>query len=173
MSEQLILVDEHDRAIGTEEKLRTHEKGLLHRAFSIFVFNHKNELMLQQRAFSKYHSPGLWSNTCCGHPRPGEITEAAAKRRLQEEMGFGCFLKEVTQFTYKVAFSNSLFEHEFLHVFIGSFEGQPIVNPDEAADWKWMSLLDIADDMAKHPDAYTYWFKIAFDKVQEAKNAQS
>lgn len=162
--EKVILVNEKDEQIGLMEKIEAHEKALLHRAFSVFVFNNKNELMIQQRAHSKYHSPGLWTNTCCSHQREGESNIDAGKRRLQEEMGFTTPLKETISFIYKAPFDNGLTEHEYDHILIGYFEGEPDLNPEEVADWKWMSLEDLKEDMSKNPDIYTEWFKIIFDK---------
>lgn len=162
--EKVILVNEKDEQIGLMEKIEAHEKALLHRAFSVFVFNDKNELMIQQRAHSKYHSPGLWTNTCCSHQREGETNIEAGKRRLQEEMGFKTDLKDTISFIYKAPFDNGLTEHEFDHILVGNFEGQPDLNPDEVAAWKWMSLEDIQKDMQENPDIYTEWFKIIFDK---------
>lgn len=162
--EKVILVNEKDEQVGLMEKIEAHEKALLHRAFSVFVFNDKNELMIQQRAHSKYHSPGLWTNTCCSHQREGETNIEAGKRRLQEEMGFKTDLKDTISFIYKAPFDNGLTEHEFDHILVGNFEGQPDLNPDEVAAWKWMSLEDIQKDMQENPDIYTEWFKIIFDK---------
>lgn len=162
--EKVILVNEKDEQIGLMEKIEAHEKALLHRAFSVFVFNDKNELMIQQRAHSKYHSPGLWTNTCCSHQREGESNIEAGKRRLQEEMGFTTALKDTISFIYKAPFDNGLTEHEYDHILIGYFEGEPNLNPDEVAAWKWMSLEDLKEDMAKNPDIYTEWFKIIFEK---------
>ncbi len=162
--EKVILVNEKDEQIGLMEKIEAHEKALLHRAFSVFVFNEKNELMIQQRAHSKYHSPGLWTNTCCSHQREGESNIEAGKRRLQEEMGFTCDLKDTISFIYKAPFDNGLTEHEFDHILIGYFEGEPDLNPEEVAAWKWMSLENLKEDMLKNPDIYTEWFKIIFEK---------
>jgi isopentenyl-diphosphate delta-isomerase len=148
------------------EKMEVHRKALLHRAFSVFVFNKKNELMLQQRAAGKYHSPLLWTNTCCSHPRPGETTKAAAHRRLAEEMGFDCDLTEIFSFIYKEPLDQGLTEHEFDHVFVGSFNGIPEINPGEVETWKWMSLENITTDMKTHPENYTVWFRIAFERVR-------
>lgn len=161
MQEQIILVNEQDEPVGQEEKLRAHELGLLHRAFSIFIFNSKGELMLQQRALHKYHCGGLWTNTCCSHPRVGEDTAAAAHRRLQEEMGFDCDLREVFSFVYKVPFTNGLTEHEFDHVFVGTYDPDPVLNPEEAASWKWISPKDLQAAIEADPDSYTYWLKVA------------
>jgi len=162
--EKVILVNEKDEQIGLMEKIEAHEKALLHRAFSVFVFNDKNELMIQQRALSKYHSPGLWTNTCCSHQREGESNIDAGKRRLQEEMGFSTELKDTISFIYKAPFDNGLTEHEFDHILVGNFEEKPNLNPDEVADWKWVSLEDLEVDMKKNPHIYTEWFKIIFEK---------
>ncbi|WP_036946313.1 isopentenyl-diphosphate Delta-isomerase [Pseudanabaena sp. PCC 6802] len=164
MEEQVILVDERDRPIGIAEKMQAHRDGLLHRAFSIFVTNTKGELLLQKRSRSKYHSGGLWTNTCCSHPRPGESTEAAARRRLQEEMGFSCDLHEIFNFTYQANLDNGLIEHEFDRVFVGEFNGKPILNPEEAEDWCWIEINDLRDDIQAHPDRYTFWLKVCFKK---------
>lgn len=172
MKEQVILVDTKDTPIGLMEKIEAHEKALLHRAFSVFIFNDKGELMLQQRAASKYHSPLLWTNTCCSHQRDGETNIAAGKRRLQEEMGFVTDIKEVFSFIYKAPFDNGLTEHEYDHVMVGHFNGKPILNKDEAENYKWMSLEDVKKDIAMQPSIYTEWFKIIFDKSYEKlKNA--
>lgn len=162
--EKVILVNERDEQIGLMPKMEAHEKALLHRAFSVFVFNDRNELMIQQRAIEKYHSPGLWTNTCCSHQREGESNIDAGKRRLQEEMGFSTDLKETTSFIYKAPFDNGLTEHEYDHILIGNFEGEPDLNPDEVSDWKWISIDNLKIDMATNPDKYTEWFKIIFDK---------
>lgn len=168
--EQVILVNERDEQIGTMAKMEAHEKALLHRAFSVFIFNEKHELMLQQRASHKYHSPLLWTNTCCSHQRVGESNIEAGKRRLQEEMGFSVELKETTSFIYKAPFDNGLTEHEYDHVMVGYYDGEPNINPDEVEDWKWMSLDAIKVDMTLNPDNYTAWFKIIFDKFYEFIN---
>jgi isopentenyl-diphosphate delta-isomerase len=165
MEEYVILVDEHDQTIGKEEKMKAHELGILHRAFSVFVFNSQGELLLQQRAKSKYHSGGLWTNTCCSHPRPEEETLAAAHRKLIQEMGFDCELSEAFSFTYKAALDHSLTEHEFDHVLIGKYDSDPVLNPGEADAFKWASLEWIKEDLLKNPDAYTVWFKICFEQV--------
>ena len=164
MEEKVILVNENDEQIGLMEKIEAHEKALLHRAFSVFVYNDKNEVMIQQRALSKYHSPGLWTNTCCSHQREGETNVEAGKRRLMEEMGFQTDLKEVTSFIYKAPFDNGLSEHEYDYILVGHYNEKPKINPDEVASWKWMSLEDIKKDMNNHPEKYTAWFKIIFDK---------
>jgi len=165
--EQVILVDKNDQPIGTMPKMEAHEKALLHRAFSVFVMNGKGETMLQQRAAHKYHSPLLWTNTCCSHQRVGESNIEAGKRRLQEEMGFVTELEELFSFTYKAAFDNGLTEHEFDHVMIGSFEGTPNINPDEVADWQWVKPEDVKIDIENNPEKYTAWFKIIFEKFYD------
>jgi isopentenyl-diphosphate Delta-isomerase len=172
MEEQVILVDRLDNAIGEMEKMEAHEKAVLHRAFSVFVFNDKNELMLQQRAFSKYHSPGLWTNTCCSHPRPDETTQEAAHRRLIEEMGFDCEVEKIFDFIYKALLDKGLTEHEFDHVFVGRYNDPPVINTEEAAGWKWMKMEDIAADMKANPEKYTVWFRIAFARVFDYLNNQ-
>lgn len=166
--EKVILVNEKDTPIGLMPKMEAHEKGLLHRAFSVFVFNDKNELMLQQRALSKYHSPGLWTNTCCSHQREGETNIEAGKRRLQEEMGFTTDLKDTMAFIYKAPFDNGLTEHEFDHILVGNFNDFPNLNPEEVSAWKWMKLEDVQKDMQIHPERYTEWFKIIFDKYYQS-----
>ncbi|OAD92250.1 isopentenyl-diphosphate delta-isomerase [Aequorivita soesokkakensis] len=165
--EQVILVNENDEKIGLMPKQEAHEKGVLHRAFSVFVFNGKNELLLQQRALHKYHSPGLWTNTCCSHQRDGETSLNAGKRRLFEEMGFSTDLKETTSFIYKAPFDNGLTEHELDHILIGNFEGIPQINPEEVASWKWMDLEEVKNDIQNNPEIYTAWFKIIFDKFYQ------
>ena len=168
MKEELVvLVNENDEKIGLMPKQEAHEKGLLHRAFSVFVFNSKNQLMLQQRAWHKYHSPGLWTNTCCSHQRDGETSVDAGKRRLMEEMGFSTDLRETTTFIYKAPFDNGLTEHELDHILIGNYEGSPNLNPDEVAAWKWMSLEDVKADIQNNPQEYTVWFRIIFDKFYQ------
>lgn len=162
--ERLILVNEKDEPIGLMPKMEVHEKGLLHRAFSVFIMNTKGETMLQRRALQKYHSPGLWTNTCCSHQKEGESNLAAGKRRMMEEMGFVTELKELFSFIYKAPFDNGLTEHEFDHVMIGYYEEEPVINPDEVAEWKWMGLNDIRLDIYENPENYTEWFKIIFDK---------
>lgn len=162
--EQVILVNENDAQIGTMAKMEAHEKGLLHRAFSVFVFNDKNELLLQQRAASKYHSPLLWTNTCCSHQRVGESNIQAGKRRLMEEMGFVTELKDVLSFIYRAPFDNGLTEHEFDHVLVGNYNDNPSINADEVQAYKWMTLEHIKSDIEIRPKLYTEWFKIIFDR---------
>ena len=164
MIEHVILVDENDQQIGLMEKIEAHEKALLHRAFSVFIFNEKGELMLQQRAASKYHSPLLWTNTCCSHQRDGETNLVAGRRRLQEEMGFVTDITEVFSFIYKAPFDNGLTEHELDHVMVGKYEALPNVNKEEVEAYKWMQLEDVKKDIEDNPSIYTAWFKIIFEK---------
>jgi isopentenyl-diphosphate delta-isomerase len=166
--EYVILVDENDQEIGTMEKQEAHEKGLLHRAFSVFVFNENKELLIQQRALTKYHSAGLWTNTCCSHPRIGETIEQAAHRRLMEEMGFDCDLSTKTSFIYKAAFENGLTEHEFDHVLVGSFNGEINFNPTEVKKFKWINLEELQIDLLQNNQNYTAWFKIIFDNFKKS-----
>jgi isopentenyl-diphosphate Delta-isomerase len=162
MEENVILVDVLDNQLGLMPKMEAHEKAVLHRAFSVFIFNDKGELMLQQRAAHKYHSPLLWTNTCCSHQRDGESNIEAGKRRLIEEMGFKTNLKEIFSFVYKAPFDNGLTEHELDHVMIGNFNGVPKINPDEVASFKWMTLEAVKKDIELQPNIYTAWFKIIF-----------
>jgi len=158
--EHVILVDEQDNETGTMEKMEAHEKGLLHRAFSIVIFNSKGEMLLQQRANEKYHSGGLWTNACCSHPRPGESIEEAGKRKLLQELGFVCDLNYSHKFVYKVELNNQLTEYEWDYVLIGYFDGEPSVNPKEAQSWKYESFETLRKDAEQNPDAYTCWFKL-------------
>ena len=162
--EKVILVDREDNSVGTLPKMEAHEKGVLHRAFSVFILNQKGELMLQQRALHKYHSPALWTNTCCSHQREGEENLQAGTRRLEEEMGFSVPLEELFSFIYKAPFDNGLTEHELDHVMLGYYEGIPEINSDEVNTWKWMSLNEIASDLTVNPESYTVWFKIIFER---------
>ncbi|WP_396170747.1 isopentenyl-diphosphate Delta-isomerase [Flavobacterium sp.] len=162
--ENVILVNQNDEQIGLMPKMEAHKKAVLHRAFSVFVLNDKNEIMLQQRAHHKYHSPLLWTNTCCSHQRDGETNIQAGTRRLHEEMGFVTGLKELFHFIYKAPFDNGLTEHELDHVMIGYYNDEPKINPDEVESWKWMSIEDVANDIQLHPEIYTVWFKIIFDE---------
>ena len=165
MIEQVILVDEQDKPIGLMEKQAAHIGPHLHRAFSVFVFNSKGELLLQQRALTKYHSPGLWTNTCCSHPRDGETVLEAASRRLMEEMGLQCALHEVYTFIYKAPVGKGLTEHEFDHVLIGQSDEVPSINTDEVASWKYTRLDELKKDIERYPDLYTEWFKITFEEM--------
>ncbi|MES2628177.1 MAG: isopentenyl-diphosphate Delta-isomerase [Bacteroidota bacterium] len=165
MEEQVILVDDRDHAIGLAGKMEAHLEGLLHRAFSVFVFNSKQELLLQKRAAGKYHSAGLWTNTCCSHPRAGEETKAAAHRRLLEEMGLRCELKEVFSFTYKAVLENELIEHEFDHVFIGTSDEFPVLNTDEAEEYGYVSIDELSEALRLTPEKYTSWLRICWPQV--------
>ena len=164
IEDKVILVDVDDNQIGLMPKLEAHEKGVLHRAFSVFIFNNNGELMLQKRALTKYHSPGLWTNTCCSHQREGESNIYSAKRRLTEEMGFVTDLYEKTSFIYKAKFDNGLIEHELDHIIVGNYNQSPIINSFEVDSWKWMSMENVKKDIKDHPDNYTAWFKIIFEK---------
>lgn len=166
-AEYVVLVDKHNNEVGIMEKQEAHTRALLHRAFSVFVFNNQNELLLQQRAFSKYHSGGLWTNTCCSHPRPGEDTIDAAHRRLEEEMGFDCELTEKFSFLYQTPFDNGLSEHELDFVFTGVFDGIPHINTSEVAAYRWISLPALEQEVAEYPDHFTIWFKIILKEYLE------
>jgi isopentenyl-diphosphate delta-isomerase len=160
LEEEIILVDENDNELGFMPKLETHQKGLLHRAFSILIFNKKGELLIHKRAENKYHSSNLWTNTCCSHPRKGETTNEAVHRRLQEEMGFDCKLEFAYKFIYKTEFENNLIEHEYDHVFIGEYNDEIQPNPAEVSDYKWISLSNLRNDIVKNPKNYTFWFQL-------------
>ncbi len=164
ISEKVILVDEQDIVVGEMEKLEAHQKGLLHRAFSVFIFNDAGQLLLQQRALSKYHSAGLWTNTCCSHPRPNEDTLTAAGRRLNEEMGLEAELEHKNFLIYKTKFENGLFEHEYDHIFIGKTNEQPKINKNEVEKYEWMSPTEIKEKINSHPEQFTVWFKMAIEK---------
>lgn len=172
VEEQVILVNEQDEQIGLMPKMEAHEKAVLHRAFSVFIFNSKNELMLQQRAAHKYHSPLLWTNTCCSHQRDGETNIEAGTRRLSEEMGFTTALKEVTTFIYKAPFDNGLTEHEFDHVMTGFYEMDPVINKEEVEAWKWMPVEAVIPDIESNPEIYTAWFKIIFKNFYTHINSE-
>ena len=162
--EKVILVTAKDEPIGFMPKIEAHEKAVLHRAFSVFVINSRNELMLQQRAFKKYHSPGLWTNTCCSHQRDQEGNIEAGIRRLKEEMGFETDLEYLFNFIYKAPFDNGLTEHELDHVMLGRYENEPSINPEEVASWKWMNIDRIHIDLLDNPENYTVWFTIIFER---------
>ena len=163
---QVILVNESDETIGAMDKMEAHRKGELHRAFSVFIFNSKGEMLLQQRAMNKYHSGGLWTNACCSHPGPGEETMSAANRRLKEEMGFETDLKKIFDFVYRSEFENGLIEHEFDHIFVGEFERDIVMNRDEVKDFCYKKLDEIRDSLAMQPQKYTAWFQLAFPKIE-------
>lgn len=164
-AEYVILVDKNDNSIGTMEKMEAHIKAELHRAFSVFIFNSKGELLLQRRAAHKYHSPSLWTNTVCSHPRQGETAEGAAHRRIVEEMGMDCDFKEVFCFLYKANVGQGLVEHEYDHVFIGTSDNIPEPNAEEVGEWKYMKIVDLLSDIDANPEDYTVWFKIALGEV--------
>lgn len=161
--EKVVLVNEQDEAIGIEDKTRAHLLGALHRSFSVFVVNAAGQLLVQKRALTKYHSRGLWSNTCCGHPRPDEAIGKASRRRLKEEMGFESELSELFDFVYRANLEDGLIEHEYDHVLVGRFEGVPKPNPAEIAEWMWVDMTTLSMDLTEHPEHYTYWFRISFD----------
>lgn len=171
--ERVILVSPEDEAIGTAEKQEAHTRGALHRAFSVFVLNRHGEILMQQRAADKYHSAGRWSNSCCGHPRPGEETGAAARRRLQEEMGFSCELRPLFHFTYRVEMEKGLWEHEIDHVFAGRYEDDPRPDPNEVAAWKWMAPDVLSAEMASETDRFTPWLRPAFTGLLASISDQS
>lgn len=158
--EKVILVDLDDKVKGTMEKMEAHEKGLLHRAFSILLFNSRGELLMQKRAASKYHSAGLWTNTCCSHPRPEETLEDATRRKLKQEMGIDIQPEFAYKFIYKVALDNNLTEYEYDYVFTGLFDGEPKINRDEVEDWRFISMNTLVEEMKSHPDNFTHWFKL-------------
>ncbi len=166
MEEQVVLVSEKDEILGVMDKMQAHENGILHRAFSVFLFNDKGEMLLQKRANNKYHSAGLWTNTCCSHPRPGEETLAAAQKRLKEEMGFSTALTKVFSFVYKAPFDNGLTEHEYDHVFTGVHNGVVQPNPQEVSDYCYQSIMQIKGNILTHPQNFTEWFKIALPKLE-------
>lgn len=160
LEEQVILVDENDQEVGEMGKLLAHQEGHLHRAFSVILYNSNGEMLLQQRASTKYHSPSLWSNACCSHPKPGETLEAAVNRRLMEEIGIICETRFSHRFQYKIDFENGLIEHEIDHVFIGTTDSTPVVNPAEVDTFKYMNVNELQSDMKKYPSKYTFWFHL-------------
>jgi isopentenyl-diphosphate delta-isomerase len=170
--ELVILVDKNDNQIGLMPKMEAHKKAVLHRAFSVFIFNDKKELLLQQRASHKYHSPNLWTNTCCSHQRQGESNIQAGKRRLQEEMGITCDLEEKFHFIYKALFDNGLTEHELDHVLIGYSNKNPVINSKEVGNFKWMTIDSIKNDIFENPNDYTEWFKIIFKEYLKQLNLE-
>jgi isopentenyl-diphosphate Delta-isomerase len=165
--EQVILVNASDEQIGVMEKMEAHKKGFLHRAFSVFVFDENDDLIIQQRALGKYHSPGLWTNTCCSHPRPGEETGAAAHRRLKEEMGFDTELEKVFDFVYRAEFENGLTEHEFDHVFVGKYSGKISPAKEEVHAWMPRPIKELKKEIKESPENFTVWFRVVFDKYAE------
>ncbi len=170
--EQVVLVDEHDQPVGQMDKLQAHIDGVLHRAFSVFVVNSDGEFLLQQRALHKYHSAGLWSNTCCSHPRPDETVLVAANRRLDEEMGLACDLQSVFSFVYRAKLEKDLIEYEYDHVLIGRSDAQPILNEEEVADYRYASADEIRTELERHDGSYSEWFRISFERVVEVLNGK-
>ncbi len=168
--EYVVLVNKNDQPLGAMEKMEAHERGELHRAFSVFIFNSEGQMMLQKRADEKYHSPGLWTNTVCSHPRTGEGISDAAHRRMMEEMGFDCEIEEMFSFIYKADVGDGLIEHEFDHVFMGTCDKEPVPNPEEVGDWKYVWPGELYADIEKHPDNYTVWFKIAVKELKDYLN---
>ena len=167
VAQHVILVNELDEPVGIMEKMEAHRMAKLHRAFSVFLFNQKGEMFLQQRAFTKYHSPGLWSNACCSHPKPGEETKSAAQRRIKEELGINVPLEKQFHFIYKANFDNGLTEHEFDHVFTGVFDDKPVINKEEVSDFCYKPINEIKDLLQRHPKQYTEWFKIVFPEIEK------
>lgn len=165
--EEVILVNTSDEVVGTMPKMEAHRQAVLHRAFSVFVLNPQGQLMLQQRAADKYHSPLLWTNTCCSHQRMGETNIEAGKRRLSEEMGFETELRDLFSFIYKAPFDNGLTEHELDHVLLGYYSAEPRINPQEVASWKWMGLEEVSADLKARPELYTAWFRIVFERFYD------
>lgn len=163
--DEVVLVDKNDNKIGTYGKMEAHLEGKLHRAFSVFVFNSEGDLLLQKRAFNKYHSSGLWTNTCCSHPRDTETIDNAAHRRLMEELGFDCPVKEIFSFYYEVKLGDNIFEHEYDHVFIGRYDGIPKHNPEEVDTWQWIKTDKLLHEIKNNSEEYTYWFKLVINDV--------
>lgn len=166
--ERVILVNECDEMIGVENKIKAHLLGALHRAFSVFVINAEGQLLMQKRAQTKYHSKGLWSNTCCGHPRPGETVEEASRRRLWEEMGFESELRKLFDFIYRSHVDEGLIEYEYDHILVGTFTGTPKPDPEEIDEWKWADLRTLGADIEAHPEVYTYWFRTCFNRFLQS-----
>jgi len=168
MEEKVILVDKNDKEKGSAEKMEAHKNGgQKHRAFSVLIFNNKGEVMLQQRAMSKYHCGGMWTNTCCSHPFPGEDVEAGAHRRLKEEMGFDTELAKIMEFNYEAKVNNELSENEYDHVFVGEYNEEPVLNKNEAMEWKWITKKDLDKDMTENQDKYTVWFRIIWEEINK------
>ena len=168
---EVILVNHNDEPIGALEKMEAHRKGVLHRAFSVFIFDHQGQMLLQQRALNKYHSGGLWTNACCSHPTPGEETQSAAVKRLKEEMGFATEIRPLFAFTYKAEFENGLIEHEFDHVYVGIYEGRISPDPKEVMSYEYTTLEQIEVDLRNVPEKFTEWFRIAFDRVKNTPHS--
>jgi|SRR3989344_7467897 len=169
MIQQVVLVDKNNKKIGVEEKIKAHKEGKLHRAFSIFIFNSNGELLIQQRAKTKYHSGSLWSNSVCSHPKPNETYLQATHRRLKEEMSFDCKLKKLFCFVYNAGFQNGLIENEYDCVFLGRFDGKPKPNPQEIMSYRWISLKELKQDIIKNPNKYTIWLKIVLNRIKSSQ----
>lgn len=164
--DKVILVDENDLELGTIDKMEAHLKGMLHRAFSVFLFNSKKEMLIHQRAAAKYHGGGLWTNACCSHPQPGEATKAGAIERLYFEMGIKCELQKAFSFIYHAPVENDLIEHEYDHVYLGFTDEVPVPHPDEVQDYRWISTADLKQEIALQPEKFTFWFKKAFSMIR-------
>ena len=158
--DQIVLVDEQDNVTGSMGKMEAHKQGVLHRAFSVLLFNSKGELLLQKRSADKYHSAGLWTNTCCSHPKPDEPIEVAVRRRLKEEMGIDLQPEYAYKFLYRIELPNNLIEHELDYVFIGQFNGEPVINSSEVENWKFADVAAVKKDAIQNPETYTYWFRL-------------
>ncbi len=166
--DHVVLVDSTDKELGIMEKMQAHQQGVLHRAFSVFIMNDNKELLLQKRASSKYHSPGLWTNTCCSHPQQGEAVLDAGQERLHQEMGFTVPLTALFSFIYQAQFDNNLIEHELDHVLLGNYNEAPVINSSEVDDYKWMGLPELHTDIKANPQMYTVWFKIVFEQFLQS-----
>jgi isopentenyl-diphosphate delta-isomerase len=166
--ERVVLVDAEDRELGTEAKLEAHRSGRLHRAFSVFLFDARGRLLLQQRALTKYHSAGLWANACCGHPRPGEPVRDAARRRVREELGIDCAPEPAFGFVYRAPLDNGLVEHEYDHVLVARFDGRPEPDPGEVAAWRWAEPAELSADVRANPSRYAAWFPLALERLERA-----
>lgn len=164
--EEVILVDENDNAIGTMEKMEAHRRGLLHRAFSLLVFNSKGQLLLQKRSWKKYHSGGLWTNTCCSHPRPDEDIQKAIRRKLMQEMGIDATPEFSHKFIYRTSLENNLTEHEYDHVYTARYDGEPSINHDEVDEWRFEDVSQLRDAIEKSPQDFTYWFRLIMDQIK-------
>ena len=173
MEERVVLVDENDVEVGTLEKQRAHAEGRLHRALSVFVLNARGEMLLQRRAAGKYHSGGLWTNACCSHPRPGEPVDVAARRRLREEMGIDAAMEPAFAFTYRADVGPGLVEHEFDHVFLARYDGDPAPSLDEVDGWRWAPVAGLAREVEEHPEAFTAWFRLVFSRPDWAARLQA
>lgn len=169
MEDHVILVNRNDDELGSAGKMAAHVRGDLHRAVSIFLFDARGRLLLQRRAAHKYHSAGLWSNTCCSHPRPNEESGHAARRRLREEMGIDCQLTKVFSFIYRAKLDNGLIEHEYDHVFFGNYDGSPVLNPEEADDWRWIEIPKLCADVRSRPHTYSFWLAESLDRVRACR----